>query len=138
MPASKHDITICKDAADLAGRAADRIVQESRDAIRTRGRFLIALSGGGTPEVTYGLLAQPPRRQAVGWERWVVFFSDERFLPSDDPQSNVNMARKALLDRVPIPPGNIYPVETSLDTPTEAAEAYAQTLADVFDLPAGS
>jgi 6-phosphogluconolactonase len=137
MSVSKPDVTICKDAADLAAHAADRIVQESRDAIRARGRFLIALAGGSTPEAAYGRLAQPPRRHAVDWGHWVVFFGDERFLPPDDSNSNTHMARHALLDRVPVPPGNLYPVETSLDTPEEAADAYARTLAETLTPPAG-
>ena len=56
----------------------------------------IALSGGETAEECYTAL----RALAPDWSAVDVFFSDERFVPQTDPDSNEGMARRALLDHV--------------------------------------
>ncbi len=53
-----------------------------------RGFFSVAFSGGSLPKlVAPGLLAadlSPP----IAWDKWLVFFSDERLVSLDDPESN--------------------------------------------------
>lgn len=85
----------------VAEAAADRIVAAARNAIRRRGRFRIALSGGSTPRPVYILLAAPPRVAAVDWSRVEFFWGDERCVPPDHPESNFGVARQLLLDRLP-------------------------------------
>jgi 6-phosphogluconolactonase len=87
--------------AALAEAAADRIVASARNAIRRRGRFVLALSGGSTPRLVYPLLASPPRVGAVDWSRVVFFWGDERAVPPDHPDSNYGLARRLLLDLLP-------------------------------------
>ena len=53
------EIKVLPDAAGIAREAAERIVQLSEEAIESRGRFSIALSGGSTPKALYTLLASP-------------------------------------------------------------------------------
>jgi 6-phosphogluconolactonase len=43
---------------------------------------------------------------------WHVWWSDERLVPPDHPDSNERMARKALLDRVPIPEEQTHPLRS--------------------------
>ena len=71
-------------ADQLAARPAARIISAAGDAIRARGRFTLALSGGSTPEKTYGLLASPERSTKLDWSRIFLFFGDDRFVPHDD------------------------------------------------------
>ena len=111
----------------LSNAAAQEIVRLAGDAIRARGRFTVALAGGSTPKRTYELLATE-YRDAIDWTRTVVIFGDERFVPADDPRSNYKMAREALLDRVPIPAGNVYPVPTDMASAAAAAERYEAIL----------
>jgi 6-phosphogluconolactonase len=87
--------------AALAEAAADRIVASARNAIRRRGRCVLALSGGSTPRLVYPLLASPPRVGAVDWSRVVFFWGDERAVPPDHPDSNYGLARRLLLDLLP-------------------------------------
>lgn len=87
--------------ASLAEAAADRIVASARNAIRRRGRCVLALSGGSTPRLVYPLLASPPRVGAVDWTRVEFFWGDERAVPPDDPASNYGLARRLLLDHLP-------------------------------------
>jgi len=90
----------------VARAAADRIAEV---AAATEGRFAIALAGGSTPQATYRLLASPEYAERIDWSRWHVFFGDERQVPLDDANSNYHAAAEALLDRVPIPRGQIHP-----------------------------
>ncbi len=117
-------IVTMEDAGALAGHVAEWLTSlaEASD-----GRFCIALSGGSTPRRLYELLAADPFRGRLPWERTHLFWGDERFVPADHPESNLRMARLALLDHVPVPPGNVHPMPTS-GTPSEAASAYQTTL----------
>jgi 6-phosphogluconolactonase len=85
----------------------------------------IALTGGSTPESFYRLLATDFRSH-IPWERIHVFWSDERYVKQDHPQSNVGMSRKALLDLVQIPAANVHAPDTELADADEAAAQYEQ------------
>jgi 6-phosphogluconolactonase len=122
---------VLPDPAALAEEAARRFVALASAAIETRGRFRVALSGGSTPRALHERLAQQ-HRGAVDWERVEVFWGDERFVPPDDPESCYRMARETLLDHMPVPAANIYPMPTIGSTPEAAARAYAETLAAIF------
>jgi 6-phosphogluconolactonase len=91
------------------------------------GRFAIALSGGSTPKLLFEILAQPPFRDRFPWSRTHVFWGDERFVPPDSQDSNLGMARLALLNHVPLPPANINPMPTT-GTLHDSASAYQATL----------
>jgi 6-phosphogluconolactonase len=52
----------------------------------------------------------------LDWPSWHVWWSDERLVPPDHPNSNERMAREALLSRVPIPESQIHSLR-SLDVP---------------------
>lgn len=94
----------------------------------SEGRVAVALSGGGTPKRMYEILGAGPLREVVPWERVHLFWGDERFVPGSDPRSNQRMVREALLDHVPVPPGNVHALPTEGLTAEQAAEAYAQAL----------
>lgn len=87
-----------------------RFREISERAIRERGRFSAALSGGKTPEDLYielGLVGQD-----MEWRNIHVFLVDERFVPLGDARSNYGMIKRTLLDKVPIPAANVHPIET--------------------------
>jgi len=121
------EVLIYPDVAALAGAAAERFVAASTEAIRVRGRFLVALSGGSTPRATYALLATGPFAGRVDWTRVHVLWGDERCVPPDHPESNYRMAREVLLDKVPLPSENVHRIrgECPLE---EAATAYQAEL----------
>ena len=52
-------------------------------------------------------------------------------MPPDHPDSNYGMARRTLLDHVPIPTSQVYRM-VGEDPPQQAADAYAATLADAL------
>ena len=60
----------------------------------------IVLTGGSTPRHAFGLAAQ----RDGDWSRATVWFSDERMVPPDHPDSNFGMAAAALLSQLSRPP----------------------------------
>lgn len=126
------EIRVYDDAAALAERAAELVIETAREAAIERGGFTWALAGGSTPEKTYSLLAEPERAAQIDWNRTFVFFGDERFVPLDHPDSNYGMAQRAMLGKVPLLEGNVHPVPTHLPSPEAAADAYADTLGESF------
>jgi 6-phosphogluconolactonase len=120
-------ITTLADPEAVATRAAREIVAQLRRAIEQRGRAHLALSGGGTPQRTYELLAQ----EMEGWESVEVWFADERCVPPQDEQSNYRMAAQTLLDRLPAQPAAIHRMQGELG-PEEGARRYAQELRELL------
>jgi len=125
-------IRIFDDLEALGRAAADRFVELARDAVAKRGRFVVALAGGGTPRRTYELLAEPCRRNNIAWEVINVFWGDERHVPPDDGRNNAHMARTALLNHVPLPREQIRPVPY-LGSAEESARHYETELRNFFD-----
>lgn len=124
------EVWIGDDAAALAHEGARRIADIARRSIAARGRFLMALAGGTTPRRLYRSLAVD--EISIDWSRVEIYFSDERLVPLDSPDSNYAMARETLLERVPIPREQIHPVSTQL-SPDEAATRYEETLRTTLD-----
>jgi len=120
---SKAEAVVYPDFAALIAGAADAIAAAASEAIATRNRFAIALSGGNTPRPVYQRLASA----AIDWSRVQVFFGDERCVSPRDARSNYHMAKVALLDRVPIPAEHVYRMRGE-DPPEAAAAAYAVEL----------
>lgn len=124
-------IEIHPDPETLARAAAERIMKEAIRCVHETGRFAIALSGGGTPRRTYELLAAVPLRETMPWESVHAFWGDERCVPPEDARSNEHMARKALLDHVPIDERNVHPIRCDGDA-DRAAAAYEEELQREF------
>jgi 6-phosphogluconolactonase len=111
----------------LADAVARHVVSLAADAISVTGRFTLALSGGSTPRAAYTRLATDDLARQVEWSLVHVLWGDERCVPPDDPRSNYRMAKEALLDRVPIPPNQVYRIRGE-DEPQEAAADYEDEL----------
>ena len=128
-------LRVVSDVAALNRAAADEFARCAEDAVRERGRFTVALSGGNTPRAVYALLASE-YKTAVPWDKMFIFFGDERHVPPEDAASNYRMANESLLSRVPIPAQNIHRIQAELDA-QRAAEKYEETLKAFFNLKAG-
>jgi len=127
-------VIVANSPQSLARLAARSFVQAARHAIEKRGRFTVALSGGSTPKAMYELLAQKPYRDQLDWLKIHFFWGDERNVPVDDAESNQRMAREALLNNVPILPGNVHGVQTGDLPAAETAARYAADIRAFFNL----
>lgn len=133
--AARPEIIVAEDAEGLARRAADMFVEAAREPASPLGMFTVALSGGSTPRALYGVLASEPYRTQVPWDRTQVFFSDERFVPPDSPESNYHSAQETLLSLVPIPERFVHRVTTENVSPDEAASIYEEGIRRVLQAP---
>ena len=122
--AAKREVVVVADAGALAEAAAQRLVNR----VTRENRAAVCLTGGSTPEGLYGLLAQEPWRAVVPWDRVHWFMGDDRFVPEDDPLSNMGMARRLFLNRVPAPRQNVHSIATDTNYPEGAARLYADEL----------
>jgi len=114
-------------AEALADAVARHVAKCAEESIAATGRFILALSGGSTPEAAYQRLTTDDRRLATDWRLIHILWGDERCVPPDDPRSNYRMAKEALLDRVPIPAEHIHRIRGE-DDPERAASDYEREL----------
>lgn len=97
-------------------------------------RFKIGISGGSLLNVLHeGLLD----RSDIHWDKWDIYFADERLVPASSPESNYGQAKAKLFDKIdpenPHGLPNVYPINFSLvDDPQECADDYEKTLIKGF------
>ena len=103
-------LTIAADKAAMSVEAAERIASRVSSAIATRGLAAVSLTGGGTPDLLYQLLADAKRpwRARIDWAHVHLFWSDERAVPPDHPHSNVGLANRLLVPHVPVPAAQVH------------------------------
>ena len=124
-------IRVLLNPESLNRAAAELFVRQAQLCVNQRERFIVALSGGQTPRRLYEMLAGPPFRDAVAWDKTHIFWGDERCVPADDQRSNAVMAREALLDHVPIPVEQVHPILCH-GMPDQSAQQYKGVLQDFF------
>lgn len=123
------------DSAALAQRTAQHFVEVAEQAVSSRGRARIAISGGSTPKAAFRLLADPgqPWLKRMPWEKLDLYWVDERTVPPDHPESNYRMTREAMLDHVPLKPEQVHRMEGEME-PEVAAARYESLLRNTFRL----
>lgn len=120
-------IHLAADLDALSLGVAEAVTAAMTDAVRTRGRCSLVLSGGNTPRGLYARLGST-FRDRIPWAETHVFWADERFVAATHPDNNARMAREVLLDHVPCPAHQIHAIPTSLESTDAAAADYERTL----------
>ncbi len=131
------EILIYPTLDDLQVAAAERIVTLANAAVAERTRFLTAISGGSAPPGVFRQLTSELFRDQVSWSAWSVVLADERYVPFISDDSNYLLARTSLLDHVPIPSDQVYPMATYYPDPAVAAALYDRLLVNLLALHAG-
>jgi 6-phosphogluconolactonase len=126
---SSREIIVVADEKAIAETAAKRLINRLRAATE---RAAVCLTGGSSPEGLYRLLAEEPWCSQVPWDRVHWFMGDDRFVPENDPLSNMGMARRLFLDKVRAPRGNVHPIPTDAIYPEGAANLYQDTLQQFY------
>lgn len=126
-----YDLRTFPDRDQMSRAVAGALVDSVRVRTSVDRRFCLALAGGSTPRRLYELLGTEYRNQ-VRWDRVHFFFSDERWVRFDHPDSNYRMVREALFDLIDVPRANIHPPRIDLGSPEEAAARYEKELWDTF------
>lgn len=128
----KGQLLVVPDPPSLFLAAAELFTQAAQGALRQQGRFTVALSGGSTPRALYELLAGKAWRDGVDWGKTHIFWSDERWVPSTDRNSNFRMTNEALLSKISIPAENVHRVKTDDGDPPRAAAEYERCVRQVL------
>ncbi len=103
-----RDIVVVGDRDETLKYSAEHFIRTATNAIKERGLFTVALSGGSTPKGIYTLLAAPQNRSRVDWSKVMLFWSDERSVGPDHPDSNYKMAMDAAFSHIGVPSENIF------------------------------
>lgn len=98
------------DISELAGRLAEDFKATVVEKAASGESLTVALSGGHTPKSFFQVLAAPPYKDSLPWDKVVLFWGDERCVPPDNDESNFKMTNLALLSHVAIPGANIHRV----------------------------
>ena len=120
-------IEVLPDPEAVAERAAEFVAGQAGAAIADHGRFTFAVSGGHTPWAMFAQLAG----MEMPWEQVTIFQVDERVAPDGDPDRNLTHLRQSL------PAGaaaDVRPMPVSADDLERAADEYARSLPEAFDL----
>jgi 6-phosphogluconolactonase len=126
---------VLDDDAAVAHEASQRTVDGLRAAIAERGVGHLALTGGSSAVSLYRELADREWHTAVAWDSVHLWWGDERYVPTDHPESNAGLAYRVLLavaawagesgtgasgddveagaiPALPILPDNVHPIDT--------------------------
>lgn len=123
------EILVHPDATTLACAAAQDLSDAIAAAQRRYGSASIVITGGSTG---IAVLEQLRDHQSIDWQRIDIFWGDERFLPTGDPDRNDTQADEALLAHVPLDAARIHRMPANegefAGDPARAALAYEEHL----------
>ena len=124
-------VEILADDSAVARRAAAFIAEQARAAVRERGHFTLAVSGGRTPWAMLRALAG----EDLPWAQVQLFQVDERVAPAGDPVRNLTNIQASLLDHAPLPAANVHAMPVEAPDLDGAARDYAAALQRVCGTP---
>jgi 6-phosphogluconolactonase len=116
----------------VAQMAASIIAEEARRNVFSRGRFILAVSGGKTPWKMLRALAD----EDVPWKGVHILQVDERLAPEGDPDRNMTHLQESLIGFAPVIPEQIYAMKAGENDPEAAAASYARVIRDIAGSPA--
>jgi len=133
----KSNIEVYSDPESVAQNAVGIFVADVQKAIKARGTFYVAISGGNTPKRFFELLGEAPQASSLPWDKIQLFWVDERYVSPDSQWSNYKLAVDTFLNRVAIPEVNVHRIPTEDEDFNAAAHRYEETIREVFGLGAG-
>jgi 6-phosphogluconolactonase len=116
----------------ISAEAARLFVDIAQKAVAERGKFVVALTGGTTPDTLYNSLSSPELSGDIDWASTYIFWGDERWVPLTDDKSNAKMADRTLLDKVPVPKEQIFYMWNGDRSPEEFAADYERSVREVL------
>lgn len=119
------------DLPALAEGLAAAVAETLGAAIIRDGEASLVVTGGATPGPFYDVLARAP----LAWERVEITLSDERWVPTDSPDSNEKLVRDRLLQG-PAAAAAFVPLKLPIGTPEDAAsvvDGFVASMRQPFD-----
>jgi 6-phosphogluconolactonase len=133
----KPNVEVVPDPESLAQSSIRIFVADAKRAIKAKGIFYVAVSGGNTPKRFFELLAESPQASSLPWDKIQLFWVDERYVRPDSQWSNYKLAADTFLTKVAIPETNVHRIPTEDEDFKAAAHRYEQTIRGVFRLESG-
>ena len=119
-------VEILPTRADVESAVAGALVKVITDAIVTRGRADIVVTGGTVGIGTLAAVRSARDVSEVDWSLVHVWWGDERFVPAGHPDRNEGQARAALFEHIDIPSTNLHTFPAEDGQPLEMArDAFA-------------
>ncbi|CDO96142.1 unnamed protein product [Kluyveromyces dobzhanskii CBS 2104] len=86
---------------ELATSVGTFIVEEQNKALKSHGKFNVAISGGSLIKVLREALVNDATVSSqVEWSKWHIYFSDERLVPLEHEDSNYGSFKDAVLEEL--------------------------------------
>jgi 6-phosphogluconolactonase len=134
MKTNQDQVEVFPNVEALTLAAARRFAQLAEKAVKDHDVFAVALSGGSTPKMLYGLMATDQVvRPSIPWSKIHFFFGDERHVPPDHADSNFRMANEAMFQALKAEQLHVHRVLGELSDATEAASQYEMDLKRFFE-----
>lgn len=137
MSAAQPQVVRHADAADLAGRTAERLLA-TLVRLQADGRVAqLCLTGGRIAHAVYARLGELVSGSGLDPSRLELWWGDERFLPTEDPDRNAGPTLALLARHFQLDPARTHPMPSADGTVDAAASAatYDKELGDTrFDL----
>jgi 6-phosphogluconolactonase len=127
---NERRVLVHPDKQALGASVAARFITKIIDVIDDQGQASIAISGGSVSTLVLAAIAASDARESVDWSKVHVWWVDERWVPTGDPDRNDTGTQTDFFDHVSIPAENIHRIAASDQGMTidEAADAYATSL----------
>ncbi|KAF7121941.1 hypothetical protein CNMCM5793_009495 [Aspergillus hiratsukae] len=124
----------------LAQQLRAYVLRCQNSAINRHNAFRVAVSGGSLPTVLAKALLAPSNgssEDTVRFDKWDVFFADERAVPLDHPDSNYRLLKDELLSKIPAEMGTpkVHHIDVDKlkdDDTQELADLYQEKLMHSF------
>lgn len=125
------------ETASLASALRAYVISCQEAGIARHGVFKVAVSGGSLPKTLAQALLPAPASEddVVKWDKWEIFFADERAVPLDHDDSNYALVKSELLDKLPadVEAPTVHPIDAQyLEDTQELADQYEQVLVRSF------
>ncbi|KAI1338041.1 nagb/rpia/CoA transferase-like protein [Xylariaceae sp. FL0016] len=137
MPGKQPNLFAFDDVNALAPALRSYVISCQNAGLTRHGVFKMGVSGGSLPKtLAQALLLEPKSDEdKVQFDKWEIFFCDERAVPLDHEDSNYALVKKELLDKIPASFGQptVHPIDTQyLNDTQELADQYEKILVNSF------
>lgn len=118
----RREIVVPGDHAHTLDFCVEHFISCYSHAVKDHNAFYVALSGGSTPKAIYQMLTSDPYCEQIDWAKVHLFWSDERSVPANHPDSNYLMAMQSGFSEMPIPPHQIHRMIAENEIETHALQ----------------
>lgn len=126
-PHSKMARKVVKDEEAVTKELCSLVEKLANEAIEDREAFSIGLSGGSLVK----FLCNGLPSISTSWDKWSLFFCDERLVPFSDEDSTFKLYKEGLIGKTPLTEEQFVVINPELEV-DEAAKDYESKLRSKF------